>query len=251
MNRLTSAFVTALIVPMVAGGLAGCTAPGEAPRSVPLHSATTPVDREHPWWKERTAGIQANVDRGDARLIFIGDSITQGWGSVGWSTWESFYVPRGGVNLGISGDRTQHVLWRLQNGHLDGIDPELAVIMIGTNNAGDNTSQEIADGVEAIVNTVQEKLPDTEVLILAIFPRGATPEDLRRRVNDGATAIFAALAERDGVEFLDIGDAFLSGDGTLPKDVMPDLLHLTPEAYQTWAVEIEDHVNEAVGPLPR
>jgi beta-glucosidase len=184
-------------------------------------------------------------------LIFIGDSITQGWGAAGWSTWESFYAPRGGVNLGISGDRTQHVLWRLQNGHLDGIDPALAVIMIGTNNAGDNTSQEIADGVEAIVNTVQGKLPETEILILAIFPRGATPQDLRRRVNDGATAIFAALAERDGVEFLDIGGAFLSGDGTLSKDVMPDLLHLTPEAYQTWAVEIEDHISDVVGPLPR
>ena len=207
--------LTMMSVLLISGVLSGCQTSSPVPRSVPLHSATVPVDRDHPWWRERTASIQANVDRGDARVIFIGDSITQGWEARGWTTWESFYKPRGAVNLGISGDRTQHVLWRLENGHLDGIDPALAVVMIGTNNSGDNTSVEIAQGVEAIVNVLQERLPETRILILAIFPRGESPDDHRRQVNDGANTLIEALAQRDGVEFLDIGEAFLTSDGVL------------------------------------
>jgi len=222
------------------------------------NDAVVPAPRDGNWMK-RHDSFNARVQEGNADLIFIGDSITQGWEVNGKSVWEEFYAKRNAVNLGISGDRTQHVLWRLDHGNVEGINPKLAVLMIGTNNSGTNTSEQIAEGVKLIVEKLRAKLPNTKVLVLAVFPRGANvdasknktekgfPDDKNRKVNEGANAIIQKLADNKNVFYLDIGPKFLGDDGTLSRDIMPDLLHLNDKSYRIWAESIEPKVKELMG----
>lgn len=221
----------------------------------PVHVATTPVPREDGWWVERHALLNERAAGDDVKLVFLGDSITQGWEGAGKDVWETAYGDRGAINLGIGGDRTEHVLWRLENGNLpDSLQPELVVLMIGTNNTGANTPDEIADGVTAIVRTLWLELSKTDILVLSIFPRGKDGEDTRRQVNEGANDRIAKLPELfgdDRVRVLDIGERFLEADGTLSEEIMPDLLHLSPEGYTRWARAIETRVANALGERPR
>lgn len=216
------------------------------------NTATLPVPRDANWVNNRHMKINEAVKaaEGNVDLIFIGDSITDAWSGPGKAAWAQHYGHRKAINAGIGGDRTQHVLWRLQNGNLDGITPKLAVIMIGTNNAKDNKPEETAQGVTEIVNYLQKRLPETKILLLAVFPRGATVEDPLRQKNAKVNQIIAKLDEREGVTYQDIGAAFLDDEGTLSKEVMPDLLHLTPGAYWTWAQSIESNVAKLLGDDP-
>ena len=211
-----------------------------------LHSATKPVPRSGGWTK-RHQSFNKRVAQGNCDLIFIGDSITQGWEGRGKKVWAKHYAKHNAVNLGIGGDRTQHVIWRLDNGNLHRIKPKAAVIMIGTNNSGSNSSQEIADGVEVIVKQLRKKLPETKVLLLGVFPRGANKADKRRQVNEGANATFKKIADGKSVHYLDIGQKFLKEDGTLPREIMPDLLHLSEKGYTIWAESIEAKLKELMG----
>lgn len=206
------------------------------------NDTVTPVPRSDVGWQKRQEQINANVAKGGAQLLLIGDSITHGWEGSGKNVWQKYYGTRHAVNLGIGGDRTQHVLWRLEHGNLDGIHPKLAVLMIGTNNCGNNTPAQIAAGVAAIVEKLRSATPETKVLVLAIFPRGANSENPLRKVNEAANERIAKLADNQHVFYLDIGKKFLHEDGTLTEDIMPDLLHLSPAGYETWAASIEPTV---------
>jgi beta-glucosidase len=202
------------------------------------HSAIKPVPRSA-GWMTRHESFNKRVAQGKVDLVFIGDSITQGWEGSGKDVWAKYYANRNTVNLGIGGDRTQHVIWRLDNGNLKNIMPKAAVIMIGTNNSGSNTSAEIADGVKVIVEQIRKMSPKTKILVLGVFPRGTNNDDARRKVNQGANAIFKNLADSKHVHYLDIGKHFLTDDGTLTREIMPDLLHLSPKGYLIWAESIE------------
>ena len=232
---------------MLVAVLFGCSIlPGLVRAEDKPNDAIVPVPRDGGWMK-RHESFNERVKQGNADLLFIGDSITQGWEGAGKGVWEKFYGKRNAVNLGIGGDRTQHVLWRLDNGNLYNIHPKLAVLMIGTNNSGTNTSEQIAAGVKAIVEKLRAKLPETKVLVLGIFPRGPNKEDGKRKINEGANAIIKGLADDKMVFYLDIGPNFLQDDGTLSKEVMPDLLHLNEKSYTTWAESIEPKVKELLG----
>lgn len=228
-------FLSCLMVPYAASG-----------QDKPQHSAVRPEPRQGAWMT-RHQRFNERVKQGNVDLIFIGDSITQGWEGPGKDVWEQFYGKRNAVNLGISGDRTQHVLWRLDNGNINGISPKLAVIMIGTNNSGDNTPEEIADGITAIVQKLRQKLPNTKVLLLGIFPRGADPSDARRKVNEKTNEIVKKLADNKTVFYQDLSEAFLEDDGTLSRMIMPDLLHLSKQGYTIWAESIEPNVKKLMG----
>ena len=175
----------------------------------------------------------AIAKEGKTDLVFLGDSITAGWGGKKeiWDKAFGMYRP---ANFGIGGDRTQHVLWRITNGELDGIKPKAAVLMIGTNNSGGDPADGIAKGVTKIVETIRAKLPDTKILLLAVFPRGEKPNPQREKLKEVNTTI-AKLDDGKSVFYLDIGDKFLQPDGTLTKEVMPDFLHLSAKGYQIWA----------------
>ncbi len=216
----------------------------------PQHSAIAPASKSNEFWQTRQAKINERTQQGNIDLIFLGDSITQAWESakVQRDIWGPFYGDRKAANMGIGGDRTQHVLWRLNHGNIDDISPKLVVLMIGTNNSNgtDNTAEEIADGIKAIVHTLREKLPSTKVLLLAIFPRGEHPNPQREK-NALASELASVLADGMAVHYLDIGEKFLEVDGSLSKKIMPDYLHLSPRGYQIWADAIEAKVAELLG----
>ena len=139
-------------------------------------------------------------------LLFLGDSITQGWNNN--EVWKRFYGPRNAANFGIGGDRTQHVLWRIQNGELDGIEPKVVVLMIGTNNASSATADEIAQGVTAIVKELRQRLPESKILLLGVFPRGQKPDPTREKLQ-AVNEKIARLDDGSHVKYLDIGKVFL------------------------------------------
>jgi lysophospholipase L1-like esterase len=219
--------------------------------------ATTPVPRAGGWVK-RHESFNAISKNGEAQLVFLGDSITQGWEGNGKEVWAQKWAPLKAANFGIGGDRTEHVIWRLQNGNFDGLKPKLIVLMIGTNNTGHqgrpaaehnnavyaSSPEQTAAGVKAILDILAKKMPETKVLMLAIFPRGATPQDKMRQQNAATNQLLAGLADGKKVIFKDIGTTFLQPDGTLPKEIMPDLLHLNANGYQLWADAIEPTVKE-------
>jgi lysophospholipase L1-like esterase len=210
-------------------------------------STTEPVPREHEGWIKRHESFNSRVKQGNVDLIMIGDSITHGWEGAGKEAWAEYYANRNAVNLGISGDRTEHVLWRLQHGNIDGISPKAAVIMIGTNNHADNTPAEIAEGVKAIVSLLREKLPEMKILLLAIFPRDVEPDSPKRRTVAEASALFKDAADGEMVHFLDIGQHFLDAEGILPKEIMKDALHPDAAGYAIWAAAMEPKLRELLG----
>ena len=170
-----------------------------------------------------------------AKLLFLGDSITAGW-SGQKAIWDSAFGQYSPANFGIGGDRTQHVLWRITNGELDGFTPKALVLMIGTNNSGSDSPEGIAAGVTKIVETIRQKSPSTKILLLAVFPRGdKTAQAPTREKLKTVNGHIAKLDDGKRVFFLDIGAKFLEPDGTLTKEVMPDLLHLSSKGYQIWA----------------
>jgi beta-glucosidase len=211
------------------------------------HSAVTPAPRPDQGWKTRAELLNQRVkDNPDAQLLFIGDSITQGWEASGAKdVWEKYYGNRKAVNIGIGGDRTQHVLYRLQNGNLEEIKPKAAVVMIGTNNSNgeDNTVEQIADGVKAIVKELRTREPQMKILVLGIFPRGENPNPQRGKVAQ-VNQIIQKLDDGQHVFYLDIGHRFLEEDGRLSAAIMPDYLHLTPKGYEIWAEAIELKLTE-------
>jgi len=228
---------------------AGCTETQQVPQqstTVKSHSAITAQPQQY-WWMERHNQILKRIHQGKVDLIFVGDSITHSWENAGKNVWEKYYAPRNTVNMGFSGDRTQHVLWRLDHGEIDGISPKLAVLMVGTNNSRgeDNTAEEIADGIKAICAKMQRKLPKTKILVMAIFPRGAMPSPQREK-NAKASELAAQIADNQMIYYLDINSKFLGSDGSLSTDIMPDLLHPNEKGYQIWAEAIEPTVAKLI-----
>lgn len=184
---------------------------------------------------------------GKAQLVFLGDSITAGWAGNGKEVWPKAFGQYEPANFGIGGDRTQHVLWRIQNGELETIKPKAVVIMIGTNNSGSDPAEGIAKGVTAIVETVRAKQPQAKILLLAVFPRGEKPTGKLSASNEKlkqVNAIIAKLDDGKNVFFLDIGSKFPQPDGALTKEIMYDFLHLTPAGYQIWADAISPKLAE-------
>lgn len=221
--------------------------PAEAEALSATHDANTPKRRAtEGWLHDRCEAMNARVAEGNVDLLFIGDSITQSWEGGGKDVWTEYYGDRNAVNLGISGDRTQHVLWRLANGNIDGISPKVAVIMIGTNNSRANSAVEIADGIGAIVQMLREKLPDTNILLLDIFPRGTEVNDQRGKILQ-ANQIARKLDDGEHVHYLAIGHHFIEDDGSITPEMMPDALHLTPAGYRIWAESIEEKLAELMG----
>ena len=200
-------------------------------------NTTKPAEKDLP----RHTGFLEDIKKmhGTINLVFVGDSITDGWRSSGASVWQKFFAPHQALNLGISGDRTEHVLWRLQNGELDGYEARLFVIMIGTNN-GDSIP-DVAEGIKAIVSEIKGKQPQANILLLGIFPRGEKA-DASRDKNAGVNKLIAKFDDGRTLHFLDIGDKFLEPDKTMSKDIMPDFLHPNLKGYEIWAQAIDENV---------
>ncbi|MCM8534955.1 MAG: GDSL-type esterase/lipase family protein [Lentisphaeraceae bacterium] len=202
------------------------------------------------WWMPRhkeKLEVKNKMEKVD--LVFLGDSITHAWDNKGKEVWQQYYTKRNALNIGFSGDRTEHVLWRLNHGAVDGIDPKLLVLMIGTNNTGhrQDPAAETALGIETILETLEDKLPNTKVLLLAVFPRGAKADDKLRVINTDINNIIKDFADDERVFYMNINKVFLEEDGTLSKKVMKDLLHPNKDQYKVWASTIEPEVKVLMG----
>jgi len=179
---------------------------------------TQPVPKD----EKRHLGFVEIAKKGGVDFLLLGDSITDGWRGKAKKIYDEKFGPLKPANFGIGGDRTQHVLWRLKNGELEGITPKLVMLMIGTNNAGDS-ADDVAAGITAIVKEIQGKSPTTKILLLGIFPRGEKPNAGREK-NDKVNAIVAKLDDGGKtVKYLDIGAKFL-GAGE-DQDEREDRLH--------------------------
>lgn len=207
----------------------------------PKSVALTPVDRaDASWWLKRHADNIDKMQKGDIKLLMIGDSITHGWDREE-ALWNETFAQYNPINMGFGGDRTEHVLWRLERLPLDKIKPQGAVIMIGTNNIGhgSSTPAEAASGIKAIVERLQKQYPEIKVLVLHVFPRDEKPDGkLRTKVNEINALLPELFKDAKNVTLLDIGPKFLDADGTLPKDIMPDFLHPNDKGYKIWAEAI-------------
>jgi beta-glucosidase len=225
---------------------ASSTTPTAAISEPRTNTAIIPVDRDGRA-KPRTDEVlkRAKENPGEYDVVFLGDSITQGWEGAGKEVWEKQFSGRKCINFGVGGDRTQHVLWRFENGQLDGIKPKAVVLLIGTNNSNkeDNTEAEILEGVTTIVAELKKRAPQTKVLLMAIFPRGQTFSTQRGKILQVNQAL-AKQANGKNVFFIDIGPKLIEKDGSISKDIMPDYLHLSPKGYEIWAKAVEGNLKK-------
>ncbi|MDA7916521.1 sulfatase-like hydrolase/transferase, partial [Verrucomicrobia bacterium] len=213
-----------------------------------LNPALIPSTRgDESRWRERDQLLTQRTRQSKPDLVFIGDSITQGWEGRGKKVWDKYYGKRNALNIGIGGDRTEHVIWRLTHGqNLGKKKPKAAVVMIGTNNTGhfDQDPEQVAQGVEEILSILDTQIPNAKILLMGVFPRGKDNFDPKRLNNNGINQRIRRLADGDRVHYMDISDILLQEDGTATKDVMPDLLHLSEEGYERWAKTIEPKLKE-------
>lgn len=186
------------------------------------------------WWRKRHRQLSRLPGRRKARLIFIGDSITQHWEDAGRAIWRDHYGRSRALNLGVSGDCTENVLWRLRNGNIAGLSPRVAVLLIGTNNLYRDTPRRIADGIGAIVRLLRRTLPRTRLLLIGILPRGTRTGRARQKIVE-VNRIISGLADEKRVHYLDIGQRFVEKNGEISEHIMPDYLHLSEEGYRRWA----------------
>ncbi|MCF2948021.1 GDSL-type esterase/lipase family protein [Paraglaciecola aquimarina] len=227
--------------------VSGCAATPEKPLAIQSNIQTD--EWAVKWWMPRHEEKLALKDKmGQVDLVFLGDSITHAFDNKGQKIWQQYYAPRNGLNIGFSGDRTENVLWRLDNGAIDGIDPKLVVLMIGTNNTGHRQDKpaDTALGIKHILTSLKTKLPNSKILLLAIFPRGASVEDPLRKINDDINAIIKNYHDGKRVHYLDINHVFLDEKGNLSQSVMKDLLHPNQDQYKVWAQAIEPKVRALI-----
>ncbi len=207
-----------------------------------INTAVIPATRaDEDWWRDRLESTTAQARRDNPKLVFVGDSITQAWEDAGRETWQEFYADRQPLNLGFSGDRTEHVIWRLNQLGRPAFAPNVAVLMIGTNNTGHlmQAPQEVAAGVRRILSLLEEKSPATKVLLLGVFPRGQHPLDADRLNNVAINQYIRRFADDRRVFYQDVGEVFLDAQGEISTVIMPDHLHLSPRGYRLWAQVIE------------
>ncbi len=218
-----------------------------APRAYRQDTADRPVPRigarpdqiSEEWLAQHQRQLQIG-HRSTAKVIFLGDSITEGWGAA--PAYREYFGKYSPLNLGIAGDLTQNVLWRIQEGALDGTKPQAVVVMVGINNlAGGFSAERTAGGVRAIVASVRSHLPAAHVLLLSILPAREDPANpLRQRVAE-TNRLLANLAEPGCVDVRDFGSLLLEPDGKISKAILRDFVHPTPAGYQ--------RLSQAVAPL--
>lgn len=194
-------------------------------------------------WMARHEAVLKVKKEVNPDLVFIGDSITHAWGGepasprkIGEKVLKTAFADHRMLNLGCGSDRTQHVLWRLDHGELEGLSPKWVVIHIGTNNTSDKqTAEEVFAGIQAVCGRVKKQAPDAKVILMAIMPRDNPATCARRQLIGEINRLLADYAKREKFDFLDIGPKLLDDQGAIPKSLMPDLCHPNEKGYQIWA----------------
>lgn len=192
---------------------------------------------------------------GGIDVYFLGDSITRRWGALDYpdflAHWNKNFHGWNAANFGWGGDRTENILWRLENGELDGVDPKVIVILAGTNNVGkepgdDAAVKDVTRGLEAIVDACRRRAPAATIVLTAIFPRNDNPAVMPTigRIN----ANLAGMADGRSVRFLDVNASLADPAGTLFEGVTVDGLHPSLKGYEVWALGLKPILTELLGP---
>ncbi|MBC2606063.1 GDSL-type esterase/lipase family protein [Pelagicoccus albus] len=237
--------------------LVACTASITTADEGPLPVSLDPQPRllTHDWmslaeWYRMHADDVELAEEGASKLLFVGDSITQGWGGPGLEVWETHFEPRGAVNFGIGGDMTQNVLWRLDHGAQGTLDPAAIVLLIGVNNVGnieDVAPSEVAAGVLATIDSLLTRFPNADLMWMEIFPMGEFPDNPNRgKILAINQLVRLQIEGMERVSSVDLTEDFLNDDGTLPADLTPDFLHPQKPGYEIWADAILPWVDERV-----
>jgi beta-glucosidase len=208
-----------------------------------VNNAIIPVPRTGSATNRQSQVLErAKAAPGDYDIEFIGDSITQGWEGAGRNVWQEFYGKRKAINMGVGGDRTEHVLWRFEQGQLDGIKAKAAIVMIGTNNSNDSEA-DILEGVVAIVRQIRIRQPGAKIILLGIFPRGQTFSALRGKLLQVNQAL-AKMEDGKNIFYIDFGSQLIESDGSISRSMMADFLHPGEAGYRIWANAVEPKLKE-------
>lgn len=224
--------------------------------SNPAMVPTPRLEQDFYDWHKRHAEVLVFKDAIEPDIVLIGDSITHLWGGVppepgranGAQSWEALFGARA-LNLGFGWDRTQNVLWRIDHGELDGLNPGVVVIHIGTNNLAETrhhaaaTPLQIAGGIRAVGQRVRGRFPQATIVLMAVFPRGESPDHPLRRPIAGINALLPAIAREIGAELVDISEALLDEDGSYSRAMAPDFLHPSAKGYAVWAEALKPFVD--------
>jgi lysophospholipase L1-like esterase len=212
--------------------------------------ASTPAERLDEHFVERHATFLSRIQEGPIGLLFLGDSITRRWVDV-LHLWNQYFDKYNPANFGVGGDTIQSLLWRIQNGELDDITPQVIVLLIGTNNAPTNTGEEIASAMRKVVDMIGMKLPETKILLLAIFPRGPQTEDGTSPENpyymdivNYVNSELEKLDNSDNIRYLNFGHQFIGADGNIDISLMPDQLHIIEPGYKIWGDTMQPLLEE-------
>ena len=198
-------------------------------------------------WLTRHNRFGARSRQGGVRVLFIGDSITEGWSSPdNADPWNRHFADLPSANYGIGGDRTQQLLWRIDHGTLDGINPEVVVLLIGVNNlwAMHHTPDAVTEGIKAVVARIKRKVPQAKILLQGILPTGELPNNPLRTIIIEINQNLMKLDNGEDLRFYDFGPMFLEPDGKILPSTMPDFCHLTSESYVKWADALAGPINE-------
>lgn len=245
------------VAPAVAHSAPGSVRETTAQLSPDEQPADRPAPRTDPNSMTAHAQLLEKAKQGRIDLYFVGDSIVRRWGALDYpellANWKQNFHGWNAANFGWGADRTQNILWRLENGELDGVNPKVVVVLAGTNNVGtqprdERTIEEIARGIGAIVELCQKKAPQATIVLTAIFPRNDNIAVMP--TIDGINTRLATFADGRRVRFLNINDRLAHPDGTLVDGVMNqrDKLHPMLKGYQIWADALKPILRELLGP---
>jgi lysophospholipase L1-like esterase len=197
------------------------------------------------WYRVHADDVEI-AEKGEGKILFIGDSITAGWNGWGEQYWKEYFEPLGAINFGIGGDMTQNVLWRLDHGAVGKLSPDEVVLLIGINNFGftEESPDQVAVGVQLVVHKLREVFSSSKLLLLAVFPMGEFPDHPNREKVRLLNEKIQPLGDLPDVTYLDIGNAFLLEDGRIPNELMGDFLHPTAAGYKIMTDAILKWMNE-------
>ncbi|WP_440874403.1 GDSL-type esterase/lipase family protein [Thalassotalea sp. PLHSN55] len=200
------------------------------------------------WWLSRHQEKleQAKAKNSQVEVVLIGDSITHGWENTGAKVFDQYFDEKKTINLGFSGDRTEHLLWRIDHGAFDHLNPKLTILMIGTNNTGHrmDPAAHVAEGINKIVSEIKTRMPESNVLLLAIFPRHISPNNEMRKRNDEINSQISSFADDERVFYLNVNALFVDEQQEILTNIMPDLLHPNEQGYQLWAQAMQPRIKQ-------
>lgn len=237
-----------LLLPCVAGADDSLSNWPIIPAPPGVNPAAFPTARND--WMVGFVKILDITKQGNVDLLFDGDSITANWLGKGSAAWKKNYASLHATDFGIPGDSTENLLWRLAHGQAAGLHPKLIVLLIGTNNTKDNTPEQIAEGISAIIHQYQQVCPGAVILLQGIFPRGEDPDDPLRAKIKSINEIISKFADDKKVLYVDFGDKFLAPDGKISRDMMADFLHPVSKGYDIWADAIRPYIEKIFGTPP-